>query len=896
MDHQSRYTNRQMIILSVGLIIVFALLVYLSALGNGFVFDDHPMIEERTIIQQPSLSSVKEVLFYNYRPIRDLALMFIASIVGPHPVGFHLSNVFLHLMNAVMVYVIVYHLTRSIRITALSALLFAIHPIQTDAVTYVSGIRDTLSTLFVLIGLYTYMIYREQGGLIRFILIISMLLLGLGTKEMAVGLLLLIFLYDLQCECAIGTGEPLKAVARSMGVIFRRGTFFYLSTGLILLLALVFYLIFHHASARIQENEIHWWGGSILLNYLTVSKLWLTYLKKLVFPYPLTADYMEFPLVPTHPGEISAWLSLLMLIVIFYVTLRWLSQRPLWGFALGWALLTLTPVVQIFPHHELMAEHHLYLPSVGFCLLVALGLDRLMDQTRIKWVAGATVMSIIVIYSLQTVSRNLEWQNDLTLFLANLRDFQRAPRSYMQLGNFYQKANLFISAREAYEKALSIDPNFPMARNNLGVLYYRAGQPERAIDEYQKALNGPFAYTPAFTNLGMAYLVQGRTQEGIQALEKGLSLRPRDRKIIAGLYYAYRDSGQESAAEGYLQQWLTIYPADPNALQELAKYFERNLDFNGALNVYDELLKASSQSSQVNERRSMLVEMQAEMEKLQERMKSDLENSESYLQVARYYQMLGVDRKAREVLEDALVHFPQDVQVVKAYLEFQIRQMSYNRNNRNRVSMIGKDPLKDPGIRLLVAQTLALDQKIDEAYRLVQETLRSRYVGHKLQNVVLPKAKAVSKCDQTRTLAKVFDLSDFPETALGVLEMPGCEGSLLEKVHLERARLFVKLKKIVASIHECEQVLKMNPDSAQAHAALGFIMLRHVGDYEAAAYHLKESLRLEPEQQESKQLHAVLALLERYIYTIRVEQTAVDPSSVSIQIAQLIGEYDGSMD
>lgn len=896
MNHQSQIAHRKTIFLSVGSIVVFGLLVYLNALGNGFVFDDHPMIEERTIIQQPSLSSVKEVLFHNYRPIRDLALMLIASIAGPHPVSFHLSNVFLHLMNTVMVYVIVYHLTRSIRITTLSALLFAIHPIQTDAVTYVSGIRDTLSTLFVLIGLYTYMIYREQGGLIRFIIIISTLLLGLGTKEMAVGLVVLILLYDLKCECGVRVGEPFRTVARSMAVILRRDAFFYILMGLVLFLALGYYLVLHHASVRIQGNGIHWWGGSILLNYLTVSKLWLTYLKKLVFPHPLMADYMGFPLVPTHPAEVSAWLSLLMLMAIFYVTLRWLAQRPLWGFALGWTLLTLIPVVQIFPHHELMAEHHLYLPSVGFCLLIALGLDRMMDQPWIKWVAGVTMISVVMIYSLRTVNRNLEWRNDLTLFQANLRDFQKAPRSYMQLGNFYQKANLFIGAREAYEKALSIEPNFSMAHNNLGVLYYRAGQPQQAIEEYKKALSGPFAYTPAFTNLGMAYLVQGRTQEGIQALQKALSIRPRDPKILSGLYYAYRDYGQDSAAEGFLQQWLTIRPDDPDALNELAKHLERRLDFNGARSVYDRILAVLPSNPEVYNRLSILREMEVEMEKLQKRMKSDPGNSVSYLQVARYYKMVGANQKAREVLENALVHFPKDPQVVKAYLEFQIRQKSYNKNNWNRVSMIGKDLLKDSGVHLLIAQVLALDQKIDEAYHLVRETLGSLKVGHKLQNVVLPKAEVVSKCEQTRALAKVFNQSDFPETALSVLEMSGCEGTLLEEVHLERARLFNKLKKIDASIHECEQVLKMNPDSAQAHTALGLIMLKYVGNFETAELHFKESLQLDTEQKGSKQLRAIMTLLEKYIYTTRVKQTAMDPSWISAKISQLMDEYNVSVE
>lgn len=156
-------------ILSVGSIILLGFLVYLNTLGNGFVFDDHPMIEERTIIAEPKLSSVKEVLFNNYRPLRDVALMLISSIGGPYPVSFHLAIVLIHLLNGIIVYHIASQITRSIRIASLSALLFITHPVQTDAVAYISGLRDVLFTMFVLIGLYIYMIYRDRGGEIPFI-------------------------------------------------------------------------------------------------------------------------------------------------------------------------------------------------------------------------------------------------------------------------------------------------------------------------------------------------------------------------------------------------------------------------------------------------------------------------------------------------------------------------------------------------------------------------------------------------------------------------------------------------------------------------------------------------------------------------------------------------------
>ena len=893
MDMETTSAFRKSILLSVGSIVVFGLLVYLNVLGNDFVFDDHPMIEEREIILHPSLSSIKDVLMKHYRPIRDLALMLISSIGGPHPVSFHLANVLIHLLNASMVYAITLNLTQSIRIAILTSLLFTIHPIQTDAVTYVSGIRDTLSTLFVLMGLYYYMEYRKKKGMLRLAVVMVMLIMGLGVKEMAVGLVALIVLYDLQYKGGVRTGKLFKTFLTSISDILRRSPFVYLLMGLFILVALVFYLALHHASVRIQQNEIYWWGGSILFNYMTVPKLWISYLIKLIFPHPLIADYMGYPIVADHPLEFSAWLSIFMLVALFCMTFKWLMDHPVWGFALGWILVTLLPVVQIFPHHELMAEHHLYLPSVGFSLLVALGIDSMMNQHHVKWAAVLMTIGIVVIYSFKTVSRNMEWQNDLTLFQANLRDFPNAPRSYMQIGNFYQRHNMFISAQKAYEQALSIKPDFTMAHNNFGVLYYQAGRSDKAIGEYEKALHGPLgAYVPAYTNLGRAYLVSGRTQEGIQALLKGLSLSPGNHELMAGLYYAYRDSGDEAKAEGYLRQWLKLRPDDPDALMELANKEKQRLNLTKAINIYDRILNVSPSEPRAHKQRSLLLEIQQEMEKIQVRMKSNIASSEDFLELAGYYRTLGIIEKAHEVLVDALARFPKDPHIFYAFLELVIQEKRYHKDDLEHVIQLGKHYKNNFQISLLIAQALVQHQRIEDAYQLLKYTLSEYPISQLLESNIFPSSETASKCDQSRILAKVFDGNGFVETAYSVLKNQECDRFELEGMYLERARLSVRLNKINIAIDDYGEVLKMNPKSAQAQAELGFIMLKHIGDFESAVIYFNESLRLESHQRGSEQMQAIRTVLEESINSIRVRHTPMNQSMVSLKIAQLIAEYN----
>jgi protein O-mannosyl-transferase len=331
----------------IGLIVLLGLLIYINTLGHGFVFDDHSLIEERSIIQNPSWISVKNVVLNNYRPVRDLALMFISATMGPYPVSFHLTNVFLHLLNGVMVFILTLQLTQSIRIAIFTAVLFTTHPIQTDTVSYASGIRDTLSSFFVLTALYIYMIYHHKPKSLLYLLFCVLLFLGLATKEMAIVLVLLVFLYDLQVQINDRNGESLLGYLRRTLPIVKRKAWSYLLVGAMVLFGVVFYLIVHHSSARIQESGIHWWGGSVLMNYLTVPILWITYLKKLIFPHPLIADYMGFPIVPLTPADPLIWISIGFIGFLIFLSLTWLRDRPVWGFALGWVLVTLIPVVQI---------------------------------------------------------------------------------------------------------------------------------------------------------------------------------------------------------------------------------------------------------------------------------------------------------------------------------------------------------------------------------------------------------------------------------------------------------------------------------------------------------------------------------------------------------------------
>jgi tetratricopeptide (TPR) repeat protein len=894
MDFQSPSNRKNLNTLLAGLIVLAGMAVYLNALGNGFVFDDHPMIEGRAFIRHPTFESGIEAVLGDYRPVREAALMVLSALGGPYPITFHLANVLFHLINAVLVYAIARELSGSVRIGALSSLLFSVHPVQTDAVAYVSGIRDTLSSGFVLAGLYFFMAYRRRHGPVRLAAALAMLVLGIATKEMAVGLIPLVFLYDLQAEATLRTNRPTKNGFGLVGTVVKRHGLFYLALMLLAALAMGFYLYWHHSSARIQNAGINWWGGSFLLNSLTVPILWVTYLKKLIWPLPLMADYMGYPLVANSPADIRSWASLLVLTAVVLTAFRWIRVRPLAGFALGWTLVTLVPVVQILPHHELFAEHHLYLPSVGFCLLAAVAIDRMMrtDRNGLKWAAGVTAVVLVAAYSLQTIKRNGEWRNDLTLFRANLRAFPKAPRSYMQLGNYFQSHNLFASARRSYDQSLALKPDFGMAHNNLGVLFYQSGHAEESIPEFKKALHGELgAYLPAYGNLARAYLRLGRHDDAVAALNEGLERRPDDPKLVAALYYANHESGNEDRADAFLRRWIQRRPVDPAAVRELAERDSRRLNFDGAIAAYDHLLALVPSDKKIKGKRAELLEARAVLREGLHRINGGGGGPRDFLNVAETYGTLGAGQQAEDTLAMGIGRFPDDPDLAKSYLGRLIKDGKTGPGDLKRLEGTLDGFRGGPEVDLLLAVFPAVSGRLEEAFQGVRDSISSLPPDHRARRVSVPEAQNPSPCDQSIYLSGILDSMGFPKAALGLLQASRCGKDGLGTVHTRRAGIYLELGRSDAAVREYEEILRSDPEFAPAHLALGQLLAERVGDYESARDHFSEAVRLAPGIEGSNQIKALVALLDRYVNAVEEGAAQENLSRLSGQIGQQAAGY-----
>lgn len=421
-------------------------IVYLNSFRGVFQFDDY-----NVIVDNAGVHTWGAFLAGLPRGIRPL-LKFTYTLnwtSGLGLFGFHLVNVGLHAANAVMFFLLASRLGgRSVsRFAALlPAFLFAVHPIQTEAVTYISGRSVSLMAFFYLGSLLSYLRGRERGS--RFLLYLAspiLFLLAAASKEVALTLPLALIL----CEAARRERDGWKEILRGQAVHW----------GLLVALAVLF--LAHAGYGRLLEACFDIRG--VAANLLTQVHGTGYLLSRLAMPYALNID----PDLPVFSGWSPTLIpEALLLAAVLAAGILGLKKRSLAGFGICWFFLHLVPTNSFIPRLDVANERQLYLASWGLFLAVATGADLLREKWGARRVAAAAAVLVIALGML-TVSRNAAYRNEVTLWEDTVRKSPWKARGWNNLGYAYQQAGRFRDAESAYLRALRVDPGYALARGNL---------------------------------------------------------------------------------------------------------------------------------------------------------------------------------------------------------------------------------------------------------------------------------------------------------------------------------------------------------------------------------------------------------------------------------------------
>ena len=433
--------------------------VYLNSFQGVFQFDDY-----NVIVDNVGVHTWGAYLAGLPRGIRPL-LKFTYTLnwtSGLGLFGFHLVNVGLHAANAVMLFFLASRIGGppvSRFAALLPALLFAVHPVQTEAVTYISGRSVSLMAFFYLGSLLAYLRGREQGSrLLLYLASPILFLLAVASKEVALTLPFAMVL----CEAARRERDGWKEALRAQAVHWG------------LLAALAVFLFAHAGYARLIEAcfGIRGVAANLLTQVHGIGYL----LSRLAMPYAMNID----PDLPVFsPGSPVPLPEALLLAALLAAGIVGLKNRSMAGVGILWFFLLLLPTNSFIPRIDVANDRQLYLASWGLFLALSAAADRLREIRGARRVTAVAAVLVIALGVL-TVFRNTVYRSEVALWEDTARKSPGKARAWNNLGYAYQRAGRIRDAEAAYHGALRIDPGYALASGNLrGLRANPASDPPR---------------------------------------------------------------------------------------------------------------------------------------------------------------------------------------------------------------------------------------------------------------------------------------------------------------------------------------------------------------------------------------------------------------------------------
>ncbi|MCX6951528.1 MAG: tetratricopeptide repeat protein [Verrucomicrobia bacterium] len=524
--------SRRGVLLAGAAIALAVIAAYANSLGTPFVFDDPPSITGNATIRQlwPPWTALSppagQGLTVDGRPVLNFSLALNHAVGGTAVQGYHALNLAIHLGAALVLFGLVRRtLIRlgpplqagSLPLALAAALLWALHPLQTESVTYIIQRAESLMGLFYLLTVYCFVrgVEAERAAARRawYVAAVVACLLGAGTKEVTASAPLLVLLYDR------------AFVAGTFREAWRQRWRLY--AGLALIWPLLAWLVLgtggRGGTAGFGINVTPW--DYSLTQYQAICHyLWLS-----VWPDPLIFDYGTAWV--RNAADVAPYAGVVVALV--GATFWALVRRPGWGFLGMWFFCILAPTSSLLPgNRQTLAEHRMYLPLAVVAVLGVLGVHRLMARRLNLLRAGYATLAVsaaaALVLGALTVRRNRDYRTELALYRDTVEKRPDNAFARYNLGKALAESKHGDPAEAIvhYEAALRLEPGWAHVHYNLGNALFDQGRVAEAAAHYRSAVRLNPAYVKAHYNLGNALVRLGQPEGALESYRTALRLRP----------------------------------------------------------------------------------------------------------------------------------------------------------------------------------------------------------------------------------------------------------------------------------------------------------------------------------------------------------------------------------
>jgi hypothetical protein len=534
-----------------GIIILSVFLTFGNCIFNSFVWDD-----EQFVVRNVFLNSAKyfpKLLTENivagaglesnlYRPLQSLTHFLDVLIYGYSAWGHHLSNVLFLTIASVLIFRLLISIF-SLPVSFFCTLLFVLHPVQSEAVAYVSGRNDILGILFLSLGLITF---QKHYFLSLFSAASAMF-----SKESMVLFPVFLFLFD-----------------RLSGKSFRifRHIPFWLLSGIYVISRLTLLnfqntLNFYNQDNVLSQNYIF-----RFFTYLTTIPrglmLWF-------FPYDLHHErsWSVFTDFMSRPVLLSFSLVMILIIIGIWSLVKrkrlWLPI--LWFFAATFPTSNLLVLI-----NALFYDHWFILPGFGIIISAGIFMEKTF-HSRMKMPVSAAAGLIITVLALLSYSYNKVWRDPVSLYSHILFYEPDSAKICNNLAMAYSDKGDNEKAAALYQKAIALDDTFPQTHHNLANIYLNSGKEDSALSELQKAVKIKPGFHHSWILIGVIYLNKNLIAEAKIAFDNALKAYPYDHRAYLGLVQVYMNSGDLISANKILQTGMEALPDNPELRSALSK-------------------------------------------------------------------------------------------------------------------------------------------------------------------------------------------------------------------------------------------------------------------------------------------------------------------------------------
>lgn len=506
------------------LILLAVFLVFGVALSFSFVsLDDSRHLQDNPAVAQFSLEGLKNIwsrpYFGMYAPMTYTlwsGQMAFSKLIGQSEnsaVIFHLSNILLHSLNALLVYALLLQLGVKKSFAAIASLIFALHPLQVESVAWVSSFRDLLSAFWGLLFLNLLIptILLPKQSVWRQILLSFLFLAALLAKPSAV------ILVCLTLFCFYFLRKKLRFSDVVSIVLWG-------------LMAVAMTVIMKKMQPDTSVDLAPGFGERILLSLQAIS----FYVQKILWPAGLTPDYGLSPTYILTNWQNQGWAYVTFALAALGIgaTLWFAGRKKPWTLGLVFALISILPytglVIFNFQNVSIVADRYLYFAMIGvgwsFVSLLA------MPQVPQKIDVGLGTIIVMILATL-TFQQSGVWKNDENLFTHMLHTNDRSFYAYGGLGNLLVVQGKAKEAQPYLEKAIALRPAYPQAIANLGRSLEMQGKPQDALPKYVQAINIDRNFVGAYISLADLLLRAGRLKEAMETVAHGLEIAPQSGEL-----------------------------------------------------------------------------------------------------------------------------------------------------------------------------------------------------------------------------------------------------------------------------------------------------------------------------------------------------------------------------